>query len=92
MPAHLSADVRVAASRYVYTVGHAIRQPARGNTLDLTVYYIYKKRMTYAVKAEGLRKAFGGITVLDGVDLKVAEGSIVALLGPNGAGKPEIGN
>jgi len=40
-----------------------------------------------AIVAEGVRKAFDETTVLDGVDLSVAEGSIFALLGPNGAGK-----
>ena len=46
--------------------------------------------MTYAVRVEGLRKAFGSTPVLDGVDLAVAAGSIVALLGPNGAGKTTL--
>jgi ABC-2 type transport system ATP-binding protein len=40
-----------------------------------------------AVETVGLRKSFGDHLVLDGIDLKVAEGSIFALLGPNGAGK-----
>ena len=40
-----------------------------------------------AIAAAGVRKAFDETTVLDGVDLAVAEGSIFALLGPNGAGK-----
>jgi len=40
-----------------------------------------------AIVALGVRKAFDETTVLDGVDLTVAEGSIFALLGPNGAGK-----
>ena len=39
------------------------------------------------VEAAGLRKSYGTQQVLDGVDLQVAEGSVLALLGPNGAGK-----
>jgi ABC-2 type transport system ATP-binding protein len=41
----------------------------------------------YAIEATGLRKAFRGVTAVDGVDLRVEAGDIVALLGPNGAGK-----
>jgi ABC-2 type transport system ATP-binding protein len=40
-----------------------------------------------AIEVTGLRKSFGDHTVLDGVDLQVAEGTVFALLGPNGAGK-----
>lgn len=39
------------------------------------------------LSAVGLRKAFGEKTVLDGIDLNVAAGTVFALLGPNGAGK-----
>jgi ABC-2 type transport system ATP-binding protein len=46
--------------------------------------------MTYTVTASGIRKAFGGKPVLDGVDLAVETGSIFALLGPNGAGKTTL--
>ncbi len=40
-----------------------------------------------AVHAEGLVKNYGRVRALDGLDLDVAEGSLLALLGPNGAGK-----
>jgi ABC-2 type transport system ATP-binding protein len=40
-----------------------------------------------AVSARGLRKSFGERTVLDGIDLTVPQGTVLALLGPNGAGK-----
>jgi ABC-2 type transport system ATP-binding protein len=46
--------------------------------------------MSYTVKAAGIRKAFRGKTVLDGVDLAVPAGRIFALLGPNGAGKTTL--
>ncbi|MEW2527839.1 ATP-binding cassette domain-containing protein [Streptomyces sp. NPDC047071] len=39
------------------------------------------------ITAQGLRKAYGGKVVLDGIDLDVMPGTIFALLGPNGAGK-----
>jgi ABC-2 type transport system ATP-binding protein len=40
-----------------------------------------------SIEVSGLRKSYGDTLVLDGIDLTVAEGSILALLGVNGAGK-----
>lgn len=40
-----------------------------------------------AVLVEGLRKTYGRKRAVDGLDLRVEHGEIVAVLGPNGAGK-----
>jgi len=39
------------------------------------------------IQVSGLRKSYGAVSVLHGVDLHVGHGEIFALLGPNGAGK-----
>jgi ABC-2 type transport system ATP-binding protein len=43
-----------------------------------------------AVEVRGLRKRYGELEAVRGVDLSVAEGEVVAFLGPNGAGKTTI--
>ena len=40
-----------------------------------------------AIEADGLRKRFGDVTALDGLDLVAPAGAVTAVLGPNGAGK-----
>lgn len=40
-----------------------------------------------AVEVTGLRKTYGSVRAVDGLDLFVETGEVVALLGPNGAGK-----
>ena len=40
-----------------------------------------------AIRVSGLRKSYGDLLVVDGIDLDIAPGTVFALLGPNGAGK-----
>jgi oleandomycin transport system ATP-binding protein len=46
--------------------------------------------MTYAMHTEGLTKRFGDRVALDGVDLRVPTGQVVAVLGPAGAVNPTL--
>ncbi|HSM38645.1 MAG TPA: ABC transporter ATP-binding protein, partial [Candidatus Limnocylindrales bacterium] len=40
-----------------------------------------------AIEVRGLRKSYGALEAVRGIDLRVASGEVLALLGPNGAGK-----
>lgn len=44
-------------------------------------------RVNQVIDIKGLRKNYGPLAAVDGVDLHVSSGEIFALLGPNGAGK-----
>jgi ABC-2 type transport system ATP-binding protein len=43
-----------------------------------------------AIEARGVRKHFGKLAALDGIDLSVPAGMVYALLGPNGSGKTTL--
>ena len=43
--------------------------------------------MDLAIETSGLAKSYGETRALDGIDLRIRQGSVYGLLGPNGAGK-----
>ncbi|GIG20236.1 ABC transporter ATP-binding protein [Cellulomonas chitinilytica] len=45
---------------------------------------------TLAVRVRGLRKEFGDVVAVDGVDLDVRDGEFLTLLGPSGSGKTTV--
>src|SRR4029079_9580838 len=45
---------------------------------------------TAMIEIYGLRKRYGALQVLDGVDLVIAPGRVTAVLGPNAAGKTTL--
>ena len=44
------------------------------------------------LELEGVSKSFGGLQVIDGLDLRIDEGEVVSVIGPNGAGKTTLFN
>src|SRR5205085_8992384 len=43
--------------------------------------------MSAAISVRGLRKRYGDVEAVRGIDFEVARGEVFGLLGPNGAGK-----
>ena len=42
------------------------------------------------VRLEGVKKSFGSLVVLDGIDLRVGHGEVLVIIGPSGSGKSTL--
>ena len=51
-----------------------------------------REALMAALEITGLRKAFGGVVALDGVDLSIPGDKITGVIGPNGSGKTTLFN
>ena len=47
----------------------------------------WESALSLALEVSGLKKSFGGVAAVKGVDFAISAGQAVALIGPNGAGK-----
>jgi polar amino acid transport system permease protein len=64
--------------------------PARASIPDRDKRYAILARNGAAVQVTGLRKRYGDQVVLNGFDLTIRSGEVVALLGPSGSGKSTL--
>ena len=46
--------------------------------------------MTSLVSVKGLKKSFGDLEILKGIDLEVQRGEVLSIIGPSGSGKTTI--
>ena len=60
------------------------------NSLEVAATATAARELDAAITVRGVRKNYGSVQALDGVDLTVRRGEVLALLGPNGAGKTSL--
>jgi ABC-2 type transport system ATP-binding protein len=66
---------------------HSLLALSSTNANTITFDRMTSSSATPALRVAGLRKAYGDVVAVDGLDLAVARGECFGLLGPNGAGK-----
>jgi ABC-2 type transport system ATP-binding protein len=60
------------------------------NSIEVAATAATARGQDAAIAVRGVRKNYGSVQALDGVDLTVRRGEVLALLGPNGAGKTSL--
>jgi len=63
------------------------RRRRGGPTIEFMTSTVTPPETSVAIEVSGLHKHYGDVRAVDGLDLRIRSGEVVALLGPNGAGK-----
>jgi ATP-binding cassette ChvD family protein len=68
-----------------------LNQQTQEKVQDLEIYIPPGPRLgSIVVEADGVRKAFGDVLLIDDMEFKLPPGGIVGVIGPNGAGKTTL--
>jgi branched-chain amino acid transport system ATP-binding protein len=76
--------------RAVFIGGGSVTAPTKPKRRAVAKKTVVVADAQPALRCYGMRKSFGGVVAVDGVDLSIAPGEIVGLIGHNGAGKTTI--
>ena len=70
--------------------GKGNRGNERSGAWDRLPHRCHTAAMSVAISLRGLRKNFGAVAAVDGVDLDIADGEFFSMLGPSGSGKTTV--